>query len=429
MKHFRLKRFAMACVSFAISTKALRRCVPSLFVRSYSATDLDRWHRRCDRLAQLQRRIRFPPLQTLTVGGQTYELPLAAAEPSQTPSQEELEYLVGFFDGDGCVTMNKQTAQVILQVEQNVDLADVLLHFRALLGGGVYNQLRATGSRKAVLRWSVAGTKMQEAAAALSSIPSMKRAQLQIASMGNVALHDRAFVEKKFQAFKQKHHVPRPLPNCSWPYFAGFFDAEGSIHVSPGRCLRLQLSQVNSCILGQLQHFLHQIQLPSWGLYHYSHSSVLLCCNGAESKESLKRLLANGLRVKRQQAELALNLSADNHLQIRDAISALNGWQARYQRLDKEGIARSTEIQRLQARLRCRVASGLEYASLQHQLGELRSAHALQNIIFRCNLLRKDMRRALREGGQVTPPSIAACRCCPRSGTRQSDEKSACSRA
>ena len=395
----------MACFSLAISAKVGRRCTPLLLVRSYSDTDLDRWQRRCDRLTQLQRRIRFPPLQTLTVGGQTYELPLAAAESSQTPSREELEYLVGFFDGDGCVSLNRQTGQVSLQVKQNVDSADVLLHFRALLGGGVYKTASATGSRKAILRWNVSGTRMQEAAAALSTTASMKRAQLQIASAGNVALKDRPFVEQKLHAFKQRHHVPRPLPNCSWPYFAGFFDAEGSIHVSSGRCLRLQLSQVNPCILGQLRHFLHQSQFQSWSLYHYAHGSVLICCNAAESKESLKRLLENGLLVKRPQAELALNLSAENHLEIRDAISALNGWQMRYQRLDKEGIARSTEIQRLQRRMRRRVPSGVEYSSLQHQLGDLRSAHALQNIISHCNLLRKHMRGALREGGQVTPPS------------------------
>ena len=58
------------------------------------------------------------------------------------------------------------------------------------------------------------------------------------------------------------------------------------------------------------------------------------------------------------------------------------------------------------------------------QLSELRSAHALQNILSRCNLLRKDMRRALREGGQVSGAfqPIAGCRCCPRSVTGHSDE-------
>ena len=404
--HLRLKQDTMVCFSLAVSANVARRGCLFSFVRSYSATDLERWQRRCDRLAQLQRSIRFPPPQTLTVHGETYELPLAAAEPFRTPSQEELEYLVGFFDGDGCVSLNRQAGQMSLQVEQNVDSADVLLHFRAFLGGGVYNTRRATGSRKATLRWSVSGTKMQEAAAALGSIPSMKLAQLQIASAGSVALNDRALVEQKLHAFKQKHHVPRPLPNCSWPYFAGFFDADGSICVTArgSQYVRLQLSQVNPCILGQLQHFLHQNQLESWGLYHYAQSSVLACGNLAECKESLERLLANGLLVKRQQAELALNLSVENHLRTRDAISGLNGWQARYWRLDKEGIARATEIKRLQARIRYQVASGLEYSSLQCQLGELRSAHALQNIISRCNLLRKDMRQALREGGQVTPP-------------------------
>ena len=72
------------------------------------ATNLDRWQRCCDRLTQLQRKIRFPPLQTITVNGRTYQLPLSTTEPVRLPSQEELEYLTGFFDGDGCVTFNRK---------------------------------------------------------------------------------------------------------------------------------------------------------------------------------------------------------------------------------------------------------------------------------------------------------------------------------
>ena len=391
----------MASISLTISANVRRRCVPFSLRRYFTTTDLDRWQRRCDRLAQLQRSIRFPPLQTLTVHGETYELPLVAAEPFRTPSQEELEYLVGFFDGDGCVSMVKSTGQVRLAVGQTIESAEVLLHFRSLLGSGVYAMTTATGSRKATVQWSVSGTKMQEAAAALSSIPSMKQAQLEIAMRGRVGLDDRNSVEQKLKIFKRKQHVPGQLPNCSWPYLAGFFDAEGSIVVKVNFGMRLTLEQVNPRALIQLQSFLHRNQLQGWSLYHYARSSVLGCWELGECKGFLERLLAHGLLVKRKQAELALTLSAENHLEIRDAISALNGWQKRYQRLDREGIARTTEIRRLQIRLRSRV--GLEYAFLQCQLDDLRSVNALQKLISRSTLLRNDMRQALREGGHLTP--------------------------
>ena len=109
--------------------------------------------------------------------------------------------------------------------------------------------------------------------------------------------------------------------------------------------------------------------------------------------------------MKRKQAELALSLTAETHLEIRDAISSLNGRQGQYRRLDKDGIVRAIEMRKVSAKLRYRMDSGLEYASLQRQIDELRSAHTLQNIISRCSLLRKGMRQALREGGQGTQTS------------------------
>ena len=81
---------------------------------------------------------------------------------------------MGFFDGDGCVSMNKLT------ISQNVDSAKVLLLFRSVLGGSVGRQSASTGSHRAVLQWQVWGSKMAAAAAALSAVPSMKQAQLLI---------------------------------------------------------------------------------------------------------------------------------------------------------------------------------------------------------------------------------------------------------
>ena len=113
----------------------------------------------------------------------------------------------------------------------------------------------------------------------------------------------------------------------------------------------------------------------------------------------MKLLLAHGLLVKRSQAELALTLSAENHLQVRETISTLNGLQGRYKRLDSAGIARAGEIQRLQKRL-CYI-SGPERPTMLSQLEELRAEHKLQKLISHCHLLRKDMRQSLREGGRV----------------------------
>ena len=258
------------------------------------------------------------------------------------PSQEELEYLVGFFDGDGCVSMNKKTGEAQLVIGQNVDSAEVLLQFRSLLGGSIGRHAASTGSRKAAVQWRVHGPKMKAAAETLSRVPSMKQAQLLMAKQGYIAENDRAGVWKCLKMFKRRQHVPDQWNECSWPYFAGFFDAEGCIRVRPLHTgFELSLGHVNPCVLEHLLRFLHENQLKTWSLYHYASFSALACSNNEHCRQTLEQLLANGLLVKRKQAELGLTLTGENHLHIREAISSLNGWQGRYQRLDTDGITAS----------------------------------------------------------------------------------------
>ena len=78
-----------------------------------------------------------------------------------------------------------------LAISQNVDSAEVLLHFRSLLGGSASRQSVSKGSKKAKLQWQVYGSKMTAAAETLSRIPSMKEAQLHIAGKGRIAKNDR----------------------------------------------------------------------------------------------------------------------------------------------------------------------------------------------------------------------------------------------
>ena len=386
-------------VCSAVSARGRGGVQPLWLPHRCITTELGRWQRRCDRLTQLQARIRFPPVETITVGGETYQLPLRTVQPTRAPSQGELEYLVGFFDGNGYVTMQR-TGQVRLTVRRNVDSADVLLRFRSLLGGGVGFLAAATGTSKAALRWEVTGSKLTEAAAALGTIPSMKQAQLLIAVKGNVAESDRPLVGKELKMLKQKEHVPHHPPECSWPYFAGFFDAEGCIRVRPLNAgLQLSMEQVNPCVPTHLLHFLRENDLRTWSLHHRAACSSLVCTNTQECKKTLELLLENGLLVKRQQAELALSLTGENHLDVRDAISALNGLQGRYQRLDTDGIGRARQIQSLQGRLR--YISGPEHATMLSRIEELRAEHNLKTLISRCTLLRRDLRRSMREGGQV----------------------------
>ena len=241
---------------------------------------------------------------------------------------------------------------------------------------------------------------MTAAAETLSTVPSMKQAQLRIAMKGNARMNDRASVGEQLQIFKNRLHVADEVADCSLGYLSGFFDAEGCLHVhSLHVSLRMEMSQLNPCMLLHLLRVLHDNQLTTWSLHHYASYSTLSCTDFRDCMQTLQLLLAHGLLVKRKQAQLALSLSVENHQQIRDAISALNGLQGRYQRLDSAGITRAREIQTLQKRLR--YISGPERATMLSHLENLRAEHNLQKLISRCDLLRKDMRQSLREGGQV----------------------------
>lgn len=377
----------------------------SRWQRRFATAEFNKWQRRCDRLTQLQRRIKFPQLEEFTTETGTYRLPLkAVGPPGHQPSQEAIQYLVGFFDGDGCVSMCNKTGRISLQIGQNVDSAQVLTHFRNMLGGAIRCQRSATGTSKAVLSWGASGGTAQNAASMLGSPPSMKQAQLRIAARGTVSEASRTHMSHELRLLKQKEHKPDNF-QCSWSYLAGFFDAEGSITVaSCWAGLQIELWQMNRFVLEAVLSFLHRedSRLKSWGLQEATCGARLQCTNLETCKLTLEYLLNSGLRVKRKQAELALFLHSDNYKEVREAMFQFKGWQGRYHRLDDEGMKRSKEI----IRLRKRMAGGKsneQLALLNGELQRLREEHALQRVMSKCRSLRVDMRKSLSQGACVSP--------------------------
>ena len=377
----------------------------SRWQRRFATAEFSKWQRRCDRLTQLQRRIKFPRLEEFTIDTGTYRLPLkAVGPPARHPTEEELQYLVGFFDGDGCVSMRNKTGEIILQISQNVDSAEVLLHFRNMLGGGINCHGAATGTSKATLRWAANGRAGRYAASVLGSSPSMKQAQLQIAARGIVAEASRTDVSHELRLLKQKEHKPDNF-QCSWSYLAGFFDAEGSITVFPNWTgLQIELWQMNRFVLEAVLSFLHRedSRLKSWRLQEATRSPKLACTNLETCKLTLDYLLNSGLRVKKQQSELALSLHSGNHKEVRQAMFQFKGWQSRYSRLDDDGMERSKEIIRLQNQV-TGSNSKEQSALLNGELQRLREEHALQRVMNKCRSLRADIRKSLSQGACVSP--------------------------
>ena len=395
---------SMFCQLGCVAIHVDRRLHPQWWQRCFAtASEWKRWQRCCDRLTQIQQKVKFPQLKSIAVEGVTHTLPLqAVGPPKQEPTQEELEYLVGFFDGDGCVTMESGRGQVSLRIGQSIDSAQVLLLFRDKLGGGVSRQKKGTGLWKACLIWQVYSFTMHHAALLLSRVPSMKQGQLQIAASAPIDRADLAKVAKQLKFLKRKDCCPKDLA-LTWPQFAGFFDAEGSVGVRAGGVmLQLAITQANPFILEHLLAFLQNQGLRKWALYKHRNSSQLSCTDLPTAKRTLELLLSNGLLVKKMQAQLALSLNRFNHQQVREDIMNLNGWQGRYIRLDEEGSLLAKRIKALQAksyRISCEKAK----EQVGNQIQDLKEELAFHKLVSRCRYLRTHIRESLSEGALILP--------------------------
>ena len=192
------------------------------------------WQRRQTRLEHLLRRIKCPRVHSFEVNGRSYQLPVSACVPTGQPSESELDYLRGFFDGDGCVSLNAASGKCCLTVGQAINRGSILIRFRQALGGGIYLCHNACGFRCAYLMWKVGGRSAQEAAKLLGSLPSMKQQQLRIAMQDTADRGNVADQLKALKILKQHDHTPDYI-SFSWEYIAGFFDAEGCISVTARR--------------------------------------------------------------------------------------------------------------------------------------------------------------------------------------------------
>ena len=383
---------------------------------SLGTVGMKKWQRRSDRLEGLLKRLKCPRVETFEVNGQVFQLPVTAAMPKGQPSQEELEYLCGNFDGDGCVSMRKSNGEIILTVSQAVDRAEILIRFREALGGGIYREKGATGFNAACLCWQAVGRKAQQASSILSRIPSMKQAQLQIAAQsenGVIPADDRQNVGDRLALLKAPAYSPlRGTPKCTWHYLAGFFDAEGCITISSKGCsISLTMTQVNPCVLHELRSFLKNEGFEHWKMYQDTRgASSLRCTHFATAKSVLGQLLANRLTLKRLQAEASVTLTKGNHYEIRDFVSKLNGLQGFYRRLDETGIEKNKEIHRQQRKIRQLRIQGytedcnnslLELA--EAKLQKLQEERALFKVMSRCDKLRRQARKLLGLGARLMP--------------------------
>ena len=351
---------------------------------------LQQLNRRFSRLRALQRRLVSPPITHFTASGIRFNLPLRTTPRAcQQLPQHTLEYLAGFFDGDGCVFADVRCATPVLVVDQCSSGSPVLLLFRSAFGGGIYNARVAAGLRRPVLTWRVRGKPARHAASLLASVASCKRSQLIIAADLPQTFESRAHAVAELKRLK---NVPPSSISCpSWAYVAGFFDAEGCISMRKAQIV-LIIGQKFPGILQALSGFL-AVEGIACQLRTTKPLARLSVTATKLSKHALLKLLHAGLRVKRQAARTVLSMSPGDFLSAREDLARSVGYQNRYKRLSGEGLERSTGIRILSQKLK--VAPDALRPSLQEELRQLRADHAWNCALERCAVIRSDVRSML----------------------------------
>ena len=395
-------------IAFGGSHFAFPRCLS--FQIRYCSGSLEKLQRRRERLEGLLARIQRPRLESFEVDGKRYQLPLSAKDAEIAHcSEDKLAYLAGFFDGDGCVSFNKTNGGFKLGISQSVNGAGTLLQFRQHFGGSICRLQDGNGFIRPKLQWQLCGEAMKRASTLLTKHSRTKRGQLEISARGRVEKASRLQVADELKLLKRGDYVPDNR-QLSWQYLAGFFDAEGCIRVFPNRAsIVLELWQVKPAILMQILSFLYRQQHQTWKLHmkecFFTNKSAqyrITCCGTEECKRMLQQLLANGLQQKREQANLARDLTSQNHVEIRDALFQLVGQQSRYKRLDSMGMEMSKQINSVQDRLRSKTVQA-ERATLEEELSSLKKKRETHKLQSSCERMCSDLRRLLKLGSSIGP--------------------------
>ena len=398
-------------IAFGGSRCAIPRCLS--FQLRFCSGSLEKLQRRHERLKGLLARIQRPRLESFEVDGKRHQLPLSAKDAEiEHCSEDKLAYLAGFFDGDGCVSLNKRSGSFSLGISQSVKGAGTLLQFRQHFGGSISRDKDGNGFIRPKLQWKLCGEAMKRASTLLTKHSRTKRSQLQISARGNVEKAARLQVADELKLLKGGDYVPDNR-QLSWQYLAGFFDAEGCITVLPNSAsIALELVQVKPAILMQILSYLYRQQHQSWKMYsrecvspNNSSHYLIRCFGNEECKQILQELLAHGLQQKREQANLARDLTSQNHVEIRDALFELTGQQSRYKRLDSTGMEMSKKIRQVRDRLRSKIGQANQ-ATLEEELSSLKKKHEAQKLQSSCERICSDLRTLLKLGASIGPLQV-----------------------
>ncbi|CAE8612212.1 unnamed protein product [Polarella glacialis] len=366
--------------------------------------------RHCGRLTCLLGRLHGPRITHFSAFAKLHSLPLCSQKQTKVLSQSQLEYLVGFFDGDGCVARGDARRGFSLRVGQSSNKGEALLLFqRAFGGGGINVHSQGKGLGKPVVAWILCGVAAKTAAVVLSSFQSQKRRQLMIAanSSGSAA-SDMMATRLLLQQLERQEPDLDDLCR-TWPYLAVFFDAEGRIQVRPSSARPvLEISQHYNPVLKVIQQFL-QFEVPTISSTIRSTGRTFILSSAKQHANIfvLRRLLEAGLCTKRDKALVALSSCPSSHHDVRELLASMKGNQCRHMRLDSAGVMRAKVLNRLYHSLRRRHCAGRkDNSELEREITELKAEHDVACARSRLAALRRDIRDLLKKGAWVVGKEV-----------------------
>ena len=348
----------------------------------------------CQRLKKHLDNQKWPRTTHLEAGTVLLKLPVSreqlGASSVQIP-KVSIDYLAGFFDGDGCVSSLTNLSGCQLQVGQQLFGSAILVAFLDAFGGSIGRHISGKGNAKPTLKWTVSGEPARFAAAALHAHCLVKREQLGIARNWPQEAAQRRELALRLKSMKQAPPNIGVPTRISWNYFAGFFDAEGCIRVcTKGKSVHLHISQKHGNILHVVRHFLVK-EFPAGShvpIYFTSHSHSLRVSSSVVAVPMLREMVANGLLLKRPTALHVLHSLHLRHSVLRDE-PAIKGNQNCFSKLDAEGCIRAQNINRLRSRLRLAFNNQSPRVSeLDSQLSAAILEHSILNLFNQVQRLR-----------------------------------------
>lgn len=302
---------------------------------------------------------KWPKTTHVELAGRQYRLPVRFDDldlrlVSEMARGVSVEYLAGFFDGDGCVFVQTGLSGCCLQVVQSTSNIKALLLFSTRFGGTIGINNHGRGSISPTASWTAYGESARQAAIALQPHSLVKKEQLTMVNIWPSGRCQRELCKQRLKKLKEAiPSIPAEL-SVSWRYVAGFFDAEGCIYIDRGcNSVQLIIGQRDAPVLVAIQQFWMR-QLPlghETRLYPKKHGFHLVSTRTETSVIILESLLEHGLQNKRAAALSAMQGSSLSHSDLRRHVDNHKGKQSYFSRLDEDGCRRARVIKNLGSRL------------------------------------------------------------------------------